>query len=77
MTESKIIKINLKNFVEELLIAFSSNDEDSTKELDEKFKHFYASETDDMKDNVKHYIKGCKLVSENKCLIKYFEQFSM
>lgn len=77
MTESKIIKINLKSFAEDLLIALSSRDEDTAKELDEKFNHFYNSQTDKMKDEVLYYLKQTKLVVENDCLVKYISKFSM
>lgn len=77
MTESKIIKINLKTFIEDLFIAISSRDEESFKELDEKFTHFFKSETETMKDSVLYYIKQTKLVYENENLLKYFEKFSM
>ena len=77
MTETKTIKINLKQFIEDLLISFSSNEEDGIKELDEKFKHFYDPLSDKMKDEVLYYVKQTKLVSENNCLTKYFSSFSM
>lgn len=77
MTESKIVKINLKIFIEDLFIALSSRDEESFKELDEKFTHFFKGESDSMKDSVLYYIKQTKLVYENDNLSKYFEKFSM
>lgn len=77
MTESKIIKINLKIFIEDLFIALSSKDEESFKELDEKFTHFFSNESESMKDSVLYYIKQTKLVYENENLSKYFEKFSM
>lgn len=77
MTESKIVKINLRVFIEDLFIALSSKDEESFKELDEKFTHFFNSETDVLKDSVLYYIKQTKLVYENENLAKYFEKFSM
>jgi hypothetical protein len=77
MTESKIIKINLKTFIEDIFIAISSKDEESFKELDEKFTHFFSNEKESLKDSILYYIKQTKLVLENECLVKYFNKFSM
>lgn len=77
MTETKNIKINLKNFIEDMLIALQSKDEDSINELDDKFYHFYYSQTDKIKDEVLYYLKQTKLVVENDCLVSYLSKFSI
>lgn len=75
MTESKVVKINLRIFIEDMFIAVSSKDDEAFKELDEKFRHFFNSESDSMKDSVMYYIKQTKLVYENENIRKYFENF--
>lgn len=77
MTESKIVKINLKTFIEDMFIALSSRDEEAFKDLDEKFTHFYTHEQESLRDSVMYYIKQTRLVFENKNLQEYFGKFSM
>ena len=73
----KTVKINLKLFTEELFVAISSDNEEDIKELNEKFIHFFNSQSNDIKIKVLDYIDNLKIVKENKLLRNYFKNFSM
>lgn len=74
---SKIVRINLKVFIEDMFIALSTKDEEAFKELDEKLTHIFSIGNDQLKDSILYYIKQTKLVYENEILQRYFSKFSI
>lgn len=73
--EKITIKFNLKLFVEELLFAYMSSDEDLVKELDIKFRKFMCHQTEDIRHKTLKYLQSYKIVQENEDLDKYFGDF--
>lgn len=71
----KVIKFNLKSFINEYVVATESGDDETLEELEEKFEHFCKTVNNKIKQQSVNYILNNSLIkSSDKCM-KYFEKF--
>ena len=70
--EVKKVKINLKELIEDLLMAFTSNNVEEIIELREEFGNFIDNQTPELRYKVFDFIFKNKQVQNNECLRDYF-----
>lgn len=73
----RTIKINLKDFIESLLFAHSSDDNDEVQILEIKFETVFSNSSDKVKNQILFFIDNYKVVRDNKILSNYFKKFTM
>lgn len=74
MTEIKTVKINLKCFLEEMLIALESNNKDEVKELNEKFLTFFTKQNKEIREGIIKYFNASKMVVNSYTLRSYIQK---
>lgn len=71
----KIIKFNLKSFVNEYIVATESGDDETLEELEGKFEHFCETVNNKIKQQSVNYILNNSLIKSSDKCVKYFEKF--
>lgn len=75
MNESKTVRINLKNLIEDFIFAYADKDEDSLNTLKEDFERTYTAQAEHIKKAMIKFIINNVYVKENKKMFKYFNTF--
>jgi hypothetical protein len=75
MSESKTVKINLKQLIADLVFAFTDKNEDNINLIKQRFEKFFNLQNVIMKDNIINYLLSNNVVQDNKKLLKYFKSF--
>lgn len=75
MVESKSIKINLKDLIEDFIFAYVDKDDDAVERLKLSFEGVYYKQTPKIKNSIIKYVINHPCVKENIKINKYFRSF--
>lgn len=76
MVESKSIKINLKELIQDFIFAYADKDDDAVEELKISFEEVYYKQTPKIKRSMVRYVINHSCVKENLKISEYFRSFS-
>ena len=75
MIESKTIKINLKELIEDFIFAYADKNEEMVEELQVKFKRVYNKQAFRIRKSMIKYITNHSCAKDNIKIIDYFNSF--
>lgn len=75
MSESKTVKINLKQLIADLVFAFTDKNKDNINSVKEHFESVFNAQGDSMKNSIISYLVANNVVKDNVKVLKYFKSF--
>jgi len=75
MIESKTVKINLKELIEDFIFAYADKNEELVEELQIKFELVYNKQKPYIRKSMVSYVINHSCVKENVKIMEYFMSF--
>jgi hypothetical protein len=75
MIESKTIKINLKEVIQDFTFAYADRDNELVKELQNDFEEVYLKQSDKIQSDMIRYLTNHSCVKDDTKILMYFSSF--
>lgn len=75
VSQVKVVKMDLKRLVEDMLYAYTSSDSDSLESLKWEFTEFYSEQESKVRESTLKFLLGYNQVRDNKLISSFFNTF--